>query len=103
MHGHARRSGTDRYQQPADNPNDGFVVAVKGNAGQQGELEAVCVERHDKERFGFADRISQMLSLNGYDLRNHADISEHFYDLIQCFHEPFLLKSDLFLRAVSFC
>ena len=48
MHGHARRSGTDRYQQPADDPNDGFVVAVKTNACQQGEAEAVGVKRHDK-------------------------------------------------------
>ncbi len=47
MHGHARRSGTDRYQQPADNPNDGFVVAVKTNAGQQGEAEAVGVDPVD--------------------------------------------------------
>ena len=90
MHGHVRRAGTDRYQPPAEDPNNGFVVAVKGNACQQGEAEAVRVKRHDPEPFALVDRISQMLRLYGDDFRHQTDIAEGF-----------LLQLDLF-SSVSF-
>ncbi len=90
MHGHACGAGADREHPPADNPNDRFVVAVKGNAGQQGEAEAVRVKRHDPEPFALVDRISQMLRLDGDDFRHRTDIAGGF-----------LLQLDLF-SSVSF-